>query len=667
MILCAANLANFDQLARIVVPKALLLQTAQLLQSRLGGLLGRSLTHIPWSRKTLTDAATVEAYRHFHFETKDNAGVLISLPEHLLSFMLSGQQRLSDGRITEAQPMIHFQNWLQRTCRDVLDECDHTLAVRTQLIYPSGSQTAVDGHPHRWETSEELLKLVESHLESLSKEFPLSLDVFRVGGFPVIHFLRENVEDALLERLVRDVLQDRIPQLPTLALDSEDQETVRRYLSDPLVSVETSQRAQTIYKSQPIAMQNLYLVRGLLAHRILLLTLKKRWNVQYGLHPHRSPVAVPYHAKGVPSDQAEWGHPDVAILFTCLSFYYGGLRFHELKQSLEHIAKSDDPAGEFERWHHRSMALSDPLRDWNAINIEDAQQLNELWMHVRHEVTIIDYYLNHFVFPKFAKQFRTKLQSSGWDLPLFLPPVAGIRDASDTRCQPLTTGFSGTNDNRTLLPLTIQQRDLPALAHTNAEVLTYLLQKRNRRAIATVNADGSRLTERDLLHLLHREHIRVLIDAGAMILEMDNATLAAEWLKIDWKAPAAVYFDENNKPMVMSRSSGTHLPLVATPYAENLGEALIYLDQSHTRGTDLNIPSNAIGALTLGLTQTKDATVQGRIPRSCNSSGPFDLLMRYSCHATPSTRYHTIYRVSHAAGSTSEHIGSPGDDIWFRN
>ncbi|KAI1041411.1 hypothetical protein LB505_005621 [Fusarium chuoi] len=49
------------------------------------------------------------------------------------------------------------------------------------------------------------------------------------------------------------------------------------------------------------------------------MTLKKRWNVEYGLHPHRDPIAVPFHAKGVPSDQSEWGHPDVAILFTCLA------------------------------------------------------------------------------------------------------------------------------------------------------------------------------------------------------------------------------------------------------------------------------------------------------------------------------------------------------------
>lgn len=73
-----------------------------------------------------------------------------------------------------------------------------------------------------------------------------------------------------------------------------------------------------------------YLLRGFLMHGILPLCLKKRWNVQYRLHPGRDPVAVPFHAKGIPSEQAEWGHPDVAILFTCLAFYYEGLNQKQL-------------------------------------------------------------------------------------------------------------------------------------------------------------------------------------------------------------------------------------------------------------------------------------------------------------------------------------------------
>ena len=351
--------------------------------------------------------------------------------------------------------------------------------------------------------------------------------------------------------------------------------------------------------------QNIYLLRGLLVHRILLLTLKKRWNVQYGLHPNRDPIAVPFHAKGIPSEQAEWGHPDVAILFTCLAFYYDGLNIAQLRQSLEHVLKSDDPSNEYDRWTHSSESLPDSLREWNAINVDDEAQLMEIWQHVRYNVMVVDYFLNNFVFPKHAKQFHRKLQASGWDIPLSSLDNPSLNGQESSRgvgkySQSLTTGFSGTNDNRTMMPLTIKQEDLPGLSHTNAEVLMYLLQAQSQRYVLTADVHGRHLSEHDLLQKLHEMKIRILIDAGAQILEMDNLSLVKEWLVVDHEAPAAVYFDTENKPFVLYRN-GHKVPLLASPFADNLGECLVYLDKAHTRGTDLKMEPCARGALTLGI------------------------------------------------------------------
>jgi len=133
-----------------------------------------------------------------HFEILNSCGVMLATPEHVLSYKLSGFQRLADSRLNEAQEMVEFQSWLTNTCRDVLDESDFTLAVKTQLIYPSGPQTAVDGHPHRWEVVQILLSLVEDHLIDLWGHFPQSIEVVkRPGGFPMMHFLQTDVEDAL--------------------------------------------------------------------------------------------------------------------------------------------------------------------------------------------------------------------------------------------------------------------------------------------------------------------------------------------------------------------------------------------------------------------------------------------------------------------------------------
>jgi hypothetical protein len=112
MPMAAAVLADSINLLRVVVPKALLLQTAQLLHGRLGGLVGRQLRHVPFSRKTPTKSDTIKAFYDIHKEMQKYSGVILALPEQMLSFMLSGLQRLSDGRINEANSMIKVQNYL---------------------------------------------------------------------------------------------------------------------------------------------------------------------------------------------------------------------------------------------------------------------------------------------------------------------------------------------------------------------------------------------------------------------------------------------------------------------------------------------------------------------------------------------------------------------------
>jgi len=603
MPMVAVCLANRKNLARIVVPKALLLQTAQLFQSRLGGLLGRQICHVPFSRRTPTDRASIKSYWDIHERILKSAGVMLCLPEHNLSFMLSGQQQILDDRLDQAKPMINVQRLLRSVCRDILDESDYTLATRTQLIYPSGAQVAVDGHPHRWLVAEAILQLVESHLHGLESSFPHSIEVVRAhpGGFPFVYFVRPDVEDELLRRLVADVCRGVSDILPIQSFSRAERIAVKDFLmpGSHKLRPNTLDKVRSLSPDRPQVRQTLYLLRGLLVNRILIMTLRKRWNVQYGLRPGGDPVAVPFHAKGVPSEQSEWGHPDVAILFTCLTFYYDGLSEDQLRQALARVLKSDDPSTEYTRWTQSTDAFPASLRAWNVINIDDEVQIRDIWIAIRYQVVVIDYFLNNFVFSLHARQFQAKLQSSGWDIPSFDSPA-------------LTTGFSGTNDNRSMLPLTIQQADLPALAHTNAEVLTYLLHSRSRSCEIIRTPQGGRASEVDLLKMVRNMKVQVLIDAGAQILEMDNEMLAQTWLSVDTRQNirAALFFDTNNKAMVITRE-GYKTPLLASSFADDLHDCLVYLDEAHTRGTDLKLPLDARGALTVGQGQTKDHTVQG--------------------------------------------------------
>ena len=291
-------------------------------------------------------------------------------------------------------------------------------------------------------------------------------------------------------------------------------------------------------------------------------------------------------------------------MFTCLAFYYAGLTVAQFREGLQHVLNSDDPATEYDIWVSGCVTLPEALHHWNVINLDDQGQLEELWKHLRFSKEVLDHFMNNFVFPRHAKQFNLKIQASGWDLPLL--------SSSKSRKEnygPRTTGFSGTNDNRMILPLTIKQDDLPTLRQTNAEVLTYLLQVRNQ-SYNLAAIQGRRLTEEGLLQRIASFNIRILIDAGAYVLEMDNQSLVKAWLDINTQAKGAVYFGADNRAWFQYRKGRQSVPLVATPFVDQLDQCLIYLDEAHTRGIDLKLPQFARGALTLALGQTKDHTVQ---------------------------------------------------------
>ena len=74
---------------------------------------------------------------------------------------------------------------------------------------------------------------------------------------------------------------------------------------------------------------------------------------------------------------------------------------------------------------------------------------------------------------------------------------------------------------------------------------------------------------------------------------------------------AIVFFGEDGRARVVYKD-GKQQPLAASPFLNNLGACVVYLDEAHVRGVDLKMPPNAKAALTLGILQTKDHTVQGK-------------------------------------------------------
>lgn len=216
---------------------------------------------------------------------------------------------------------------------------------------------------------------------------------------------------------------------------------------------------------------------------------------------------------------------------------------------------------------------------------------------------VICFFLNHFVFPREAKEFPQKLGSSAWDL---------------AECKPhITTGFSGTKDNRFLLPTSISQSNLPEQRGTDALVLTHMLHPENTYSAYTGVLSG----EGYLKFIVSQEkETRVLLDVGAQMLDMGNLELARRWLNLcDARVQAAVFFTDTDDLAVLTRD-GVVERLRSSPFNEQLDKCIVYLDDAHTRGTDLKLPKEYRAVLTLGQKVTKDRLVQGMRIRVLESS-----------------------------------------------
>jgi hypothetical protein len=212
---------------------------------------------------------------------------------------------------------------------------------------------------------------------------------------------------------------------------------------------------------------------------------------------------------------------------------------------------------------------------------------------------ILAYIGLRLVFPKDAREFPSKLSSSGWDL-------VGNKTH-------VTTGFSGTNDRRHLLPTSIEQRELAQQSGTSALVLQALLRPENNHYHCMVDSEGRSLGTRHFLDLLLRQEpqIRVLLDVGAQMLDLQNQELVAYWLSLRPKGvSAAVFFNERDELTVLS-ADGSVQPLESSPYQQSMDRVVVYLDDAHTRGTDLKLPRDTRAAVTLGPKVTKDRLVQG--------------------------------------------------------
>ncbi|KAG1816755.1 uncharacterized protein BJ212DRAFT_172723 [Suillus subaureus] len=594
--LAAAALFDGHRLVRVIVLKSLSVQVFQLLVERLSGLAQRRIFYIPFSRALSTDSSKVQMYRDLMQEYMDAKGILVVQPDYILSFHLMAVDRQLSPKNHTAQNMLQAQLWLDDHTRDILDESDEILHVRYQLVYTVGLQISLQSHPERWTTTQQVLSLVAKHAARLMNEFHSRSEVSirEHGGFPFVRVLHPTVGEALVQWIVDDVIDGALENISFDQASLQVKQAIHQFIATEKMSDRSINLVEDRYR-HTTAWPGLLILRGLLAYGILVYALKeRRWRVDYGLALKRTMLAVPFRAKDMPSLRAEFGHPDVAITLTCISYYYAGLTHEQLMLCFELLLKQDNPTLEYESWVLGLPSVPESLHHLSGINTESAEQLRDLQELFACNKAVIDFYLSRVVFPKEAKAFPKKLTCSGWDL------------AQEKRH--LTTGFSGTNDNRCLLPSSIIQHDLDYQRSTNARVLAFLLRPENN--YYTCIPPGQKVSHFINALIAQTPEVRVLLDVGAQMLELKNQELAETWLRVKRDAQAAVFVNDDDEIVVVSRN-GTVEPLVSSPFAQQLDQCVIYLDDAHTRGTDVKLPSGFRAAVTLGPKVTKDRLTQG--------------------------------------------------------
>lgn len=128
--LLSLSLANGVHLCRITVLRSLYQINLNSLSLKIGGLLlSRRVYTMPCRRDYEIAAVQVNGMLNAYRECLEAKGVLLTLPEHRLSFYLKKHEKALAGDDEVSTAIDRSLKWLQSNVRDVLDESDEILQV----------------------------------------------------------------------------------------------------------------------------------------------------------------------------------------------------------------------------------------------------------------------------------------------------------------------------------------------------------------------------------------------------------------------------------------------------------------------------------------------------------------------------------------------------------
>mmetsp|Transcript_3928 Transcript_3928/g.10847 ORF Transcript_3928/g.10847 Transcript_3928/m.10847 type:complete len:1137 (+) Transcript_3928:4464-7874(+) len=632
-------------------------------QWRIGGLVNQRVYPMLFRRDLALGKSEAAAMLSQLKYIANNGHVVVTVPEQRLSLenkvIELACSKAVHANTNASEALLEVQRFLKDRSRNFLDESDMILSPLYQLVYTMGDPVDMDGGVLRWSVAAAALQSVSGMAAELQVQFQdrhlVEVHLNEKPGFSSVRLLDGDGTDEVWDFIRRRVLDDVMatgaatkhlevrPRLLPL-----EREQFRSMVLDHNVdtrAVHFGENSST--SSASTTCKNLTrlaeILRGLLTHDALRFALGKRWRVDYGAHPSRLSylMAVPYRYKDVAAERTEFKHPDVMLLHTLQHFYQHGLLPNQLREVFLKLGNMAESQGKalFNAWAGQSVQncsspanqnivpdrthvsgishatsqrpkpFSDfrPVLDYTNVNPADAAQFQQQLMpQFQHHVEAIDFFLFRKVFPVQAKEFPHEIAANSWDL---CPIPHGDARHADSARNP-TRGFSGTDGLQPVLPATVTQKNLPSGEIANGLQMISLVNPDNNE-ISVLPGSDANAAEKILDLLADEDRVNMVLDPGALILEMGTHQFAKAWLVARADMEAVVFFDSSDKECLISQTNQDEpVERVGSPYADDLSRCLIYLDDVHTRGVDFLLPLHSRAILTLGTCLDKDKLMQ---------------------------------------------------------
>jgi len=547
-------------------------------------------------------------------------GAIVMAPEHRLSLLLKAKELAFEGQVELAA--LISNDLLGMKYRDILDECDEMLRHRYQLVYAIGQSAALPSGSSRWTAAQALLSAIvelQDILTSHPEACKLNKDAI-TGEWPSIQFYEGEALDAMLGKQAERRSPRRkggglMWELARTVMSNPPHELlwlVNHPLSDEIMQTICDEDYGVLISDLPKNhLQDVLMLRGLLAGGVLCHCLLKRHRVSFGVaQPGKKKLAVPFRAADTPDLRSEFAHPDCALVFTMLSYYHDGLVADEFHSTLACLMRQNRNAKHsiYDGWFLTSrdkIQSEDPsllhsLDDVDKLDISNAVQVKLMHRLFCRNMLVVNYFLNNLVFNRETEQFDARLTATSWDL---------AANATGN-----VVGFSGTNDNHRILPGYVKQYipgrndtdgTLQDIAATNGRMLDVILKR-----TLEVYQLPSNQTIVDYI-CSSPQVLHAIIDCGALLAGVDLPMLSVNLLSSlpEDDVDGILFFDNEVRDWVILERSGRQYPKDLSPVEEDRVFAIF--DEPRCRGTDLKLRADAVAVLTLGPNLCKDKLLQG--------------------------------------------------------